>query len=152
MKMIQSCLIGLIALSTFSFAPGVHADDAEKTKAINLVNKAIDFYKANGAAKTFAEISRATGQIHDGALYAFVYDNKGELKAHGFKPKWIGQNKLDFKDPDGKFYVKEFINTKTESWVDYKQVNPETNKLEAKTTYVKREGEYVFGCGIYKTK
>ena len=34
--------------------------------------------------------------------------------------------------------------------VDYKFKNPQTNKVEAKTTYLKKAGDIVVGCGTYK--
>jgi len=36
------------------------------------------------------------------------------------------------------------------TWVDYKFKDPQTNKVEAKTTYLKKAGDIVVGCGTYK--
>lgn len=152
MKTLQYLLVGLCVASTITLSVNAHAESAEKQKAIDLVNKAVESYKKDGAAKTFAEISRPKGNFHDGNLYVFVYDLKGEVKAHGFKPGWIGKNKLDYKDADGKAYIKDMVATKSDTWLDYKMVDPATNKTEPKTSYIKKVDDFFFGCGIYKAK
>jgi hypothetical protein len=35
-------------------------------------------------------------------------------------------------------------------WVDYKWPNPITNKIEDKSSYVEKMGDYFVGVGIYK--
>jgi signal transduction histidine kinase len=34
-------------------------------------------------------------------------------------------------------------------WVDYKWVNPTSNKVESKSTYCQAEGGIVLGCGYF---
>jgi cytochrome c len=59
------------------------------------------------------------------------------------------------KSPDGKFFAREFIQvakTTGTGWVDYQWVNPQTKKIENKTSYVMRVPgmDVLIGCGIYK--
>jgi len=35
-------------------------------------------------------------------------------------------------------------------WIDYKWPNPLTNKIEDKSSYVEKMGDYFVGVGIYK--
>jgi len=73
--------------------------------------------------------------------------------AHGGNAKLVGKDMLGLKDADGKFFIKAFIETaksKGNGWVDYKWVNPQTNKIENKSTYVQKVDDYFLGCGIYK--
>jgi methyl-accepting chemotaxis protein len=65
----------------------------------------------------------------------------------------VNINRLESKDPDGKFFIKEIIHTAVASgsgWVDYKYSNPKTGKVEAKASYVELVDGMVVGCGIYK--
>jgi cytochrome c len=57
----------------------------------------------------------------------------------------------EFKDPEGKYYIKDFITTarKGHGWVAYQFVNPVTKKTEPKSTYVESAGDIIIGCGIY---
>lgn len=132
------------------------AQVAEKPKAEALVKEAIAFAKANGKDKLLKEINLGSGKFHvtsDKALYVFMYDLKGVCVAHGFSSKYIGTNRWEVKDPDGKLYIQEMAKLaqgKGKGWVDYKFINPTTNKVEPKTSYVEAwEGHFV-ACGIYK--
>jgi signal transduction histidine kinase len=57
-------------------------------------------------------------------------------------------------DTDGKLFRKEIIElgkSKAEGgWVDYKYKNPASGKIEQKTSFVKKGGDLIFVCGIYK--
>lgn len=147
-------MLTLAALASFVFAASASADmAADKAKVTSLVNKAVDFYKANGKEKTFSEISNPKGTLRDGDMYLFVWDMKGVVMAHGTKPNHIGTNMSELKDNKGVFFTKESLKIaaeKGEGWVDYEFQNPTTKKVEPKTSFVKKVDDYVFGCGIYK--
>jgi signal transduction histidine kinase len=77
----------------------------------------------------------------------------GTIIAHPKNPKLIGKDLINVPDPDGKMFRKEIVvvaKTKGTGWVDYKYTNPETKKIEAKTTYVVKVGEMILCCGTYK--
>ena len=46
--------------------------------------------------------------------------------------------------------IVEKAKTKGSGWVDYKYLNPETNELEHKTTYLLKVGDLILCCGAYK--
>lgn len=123
-------------------------------QAVNLVKKAVQFYKENGAEKAFAEFNKPAGQFVEGDLYIFVYDLNGVNAVHGANPSLIGKNLIDMQDPDGKFIIKELIQiatTKGSGWFDYKYKNPKSGSIDWKSSYVEKLDNYFIGCGIYKT-
>lgn len=87
-------------------------------------------------------------------LYVVVYDLNGKCLAHGQNPKFlVGKDLIGMKDPDGKAYVKERVElakTKSQFWQDYKFSNPLTKKIEPKSMYMERMGNFLVGCGVYK--
>ena len=122
-----------------------------------IVKRAIAYAKQNGKEKLFQQTNQADGVFHVGSgsdLYLFVYDLQGLMLAIGYNPAaYVGKNRLETKDPDGKMFVKEFITvakTKGNGWVDYKYSNPVSGKVEPKTSYVELADGVIYCCGIYK--
>jgi signal transduction histidine kinase len=75
------------------------------------------------------------------------------MVAHPKNAKLVGKNLLEVPDVDGKLFRKEIVElakSKGSGWVDYKYKNPETGKIEDKTTYVLKVGDIILCCGIYK--
>lgn len=137
----------LVCLVGSSWAVG-SADEAK-----TLVDHAIAFMKANGREKAFAEFNNRKGQFVKGDLYVFVIDMSGKCLAHGGNEKLVGKDVIGLKDSDGKFFIKDVIDgakAKGSGWSDYRWTNPQTKSIEKKSTYFKKDGELVFGCGIYK--
>ena len=113
--------------------------------------RAANYLRSEGRKKAFAAFDQQGGPFHDRDLYVFVVDDSGTNVAQGFqREKWIGKNLINFEDPDGKRFVREFLAVKDEGWVDYKIENPLTHKVEEKTSYVVRVGMYVVGVGAYE--
>jgi cytochrome c len=143
--------LALFSLVVAAIVMPLHAET--KIEAEAMVKKAIAFAKAQGTDKALAEISKPGGQFTKGALYVFVYDLQGKVKAHGQNPKLVDKDMLDAKDPDGVAYVKEritLVKAKGKGWQDYKFSNPTTKKIEDKTAYVELHDNLIFGCGVYK--
>ena len=63
------------------------ADAGTKDEAVAMVKKAVDFIKANGADKAYAEFSNPKGQFVDRDLYITIYDMNGKCLAHGANAK-----------------------------------------------------------------
>ncbi len=91
--------------ATFAVEPGTAKE------AVAMVQKAVAYIKAQGKEKGFAEISNPKGQFVDRDLYVTVYDLNGKCLAHGANPKMIGKDLIGLKDPDGKAFVKERVDT-----------------------------------------
>jgi cytochrome c len=81
-----------------------------------------------------------------------VFDQQGNIRAHGSKPELRGRNDWELRDANGHRHTKELIElgmSRGAGWVDYLWQNPRTGKVEPKSTYVGRCGDYILGCGIY---
>lgn len=144
--MIHRTLSILLALALSAMAQS-------KDQATKLVQDAAKHLAADGREKTVAELNKPEGKWVDGELYVFAYDLHGTMVAHPKNPKLVGKNLLEVPDVDGRFFRKEIVelaNTKGSGWVDYKYKNPETGKIEAKTTFIKKSGDLILCCGIYK--
>lgn len=142
----------LALLLTFALLiPTVALASLDEAKA--MVDKAAAYYQANGKDKTLATLNTAGGEFHKGELYVFAYDNAGTVIAHPVNPKLVGTNTLEVPDVDGKLWRKEAmekVGKDGTATVDYKFKNPVSGKVEQKTTYFKKVGDVVLGCGTYK--
>ncbi len=141
----------IICLLTTGF---VYAQEKGTAKeAQDLVAKAIAYYKANGKDKAFAAINDPKGQFAKRDLYVFVFDFNTVCLAHGANKALIGKNLTELKDSNGKQFMNQMTQdakTKGKGWVDYNWTNPVSKKIEAKSSYYQKEGDFYFGSGIYK--
>jgi cytochrome c len=145
-----SSLLGLLLCADVGWADARHgtADEAQA-----LVKKAVAYLKEVGADKAFLAFDDQHGEFVDRDLYIFVRSMDGNTVAHGANVNMIGHTSLDLMDADGKLYNREMIDlakTKGTGWVDYRWVNPVDKKIERKSSYIERVGEYVVGAGFYK--
>ncbi|MRR35855.1 cache type 2 domain-containing protein [bacterium] len=150
MKKVLMITFAVCFVFGLALAPGAVASQKD---AKALVEKAAAFVKANGKDAALKEFNVAKGQFDKGELYVFAYDMSGKIIAHPKNPKLIGKDLLNVPDPDGKLFRKEIVEvakTKGTGWVDYRYTNPETKKIEAKTTYVVKVGDVILCCGTYK--
>ena len=129
-----------------------------KAQAQALVKEGVAFLKANGKDKLLMEIQKGSGRFHvkpGSTLYLAAYDVNGTVLAHGADAALLGLNRLNVKDPDGVQYIKLQIaagQKKGGGWVDFKRLNPDTRKMEEKTSYcLEAEGVVLF-CSTYKSK
>ena len=134
--------------------PVLAADDrGTAAEATALVQRAAEYLKANGPAKSYAAFNDAAGQFKDRDLYVFVMDMNGKMLSHGANAKLIGKDLTNLKDSDDKLFIKTMLDVakaKGKGWVDYKWPHPVTKAIEPKSTYVEKVDDLVIGCGIYK--
>jgi cytochrome c len=152
----KKLVAGMLVCCFLMGGAGVVFAEAKKgtaAEAVAMVKKAIQYIEANGREKAFAEFSNPKSKFVDRDLYITVYDMNGTCLAHGFNQKMVGKNMIDLKDPDGKAFVKERIETaktKDKFWLDYKYINPMSKKIEQKSQYVEKTGDILVNCGVYK--
>ena len=147
----SSVVVLAIVLAICMFGSAFAGTEADEAKA--MVEKASAMIKAEGREKALAEIGNPHGQFVKGEMYVFAYDLTATMVAHPINAKLVGKNLLDVPDAEGKLFRKEIVElakTKGSGWVDYKYKNPQTSKIESKTTYIHKEGDIVLCCGIYK--
>lgn len=152
MSSLKKWLVALLVNAWLIPAPvlAVTPDEAKGT-----VDRALAEVKASGPEQAYAKFTSPTGGFVKGELYVFVVGLDGAVLAHGGNPKMVGKSLTEMRTADGKLLLKEYldvVNGKGEGWVDYKWSNPETKKVQDKTTFIKKiPGVAAFaGCGIYK--
>jgi cytochrome c len=149
MKKVLMAIIICLLTSGFVYA----AEKGTAKEAQDLVAKAVAYYKANGKDKAFAAISDPKGQFTKKDLYVFAFDMNTVCLAHGANKALVGKNLTELKDSNGKQFMNQMTQdakTKGKGWVDYSWTNPVTKKIEPKSSYYQKEGDFYFGCGIYK--
>jgi cytochrome c len=128
-------------------------DAGTKDEAIAMVKKAMEYIKANGREKSFEEFTNTKGKFIDRDLYIVVYDMNAKCLAHGQKKSMVGQELIEFKDVDGKEYMKERVDLmkkQQSAWQEYKFMNPVSKQIEPKLMYIERFEDLIVGCGVYK--
>jgi cytochrome c len=151
-------LMALFFAALTMLAPATAAEFGTKEKAVAMVKLVQEQFKKDGPEATFKAVSdKSVKEYHDRDLYPFIYfrdgDKKGLCVAHGARPALIGKNLIDLKDQDGKYLVRELAdisNGPGSGWFDYKWPNPINNKIEDKTSYVEKMGDYFVGVGVYR--
>jgi len=150
MRRIFGLLLAGLLVASFVWAGAGTGNEAK-----SLVGKAMTFIKLNGNEKAFSEFSNPKGKFVDRDLYIWVADMDSNAKclAHGANDKLIGKELIDFKDSDGKLFIKEIVGaakSKGSGWVDYKWTNPVSKKIEPKSLYFETLNNLIVACGCYK--
>jgi len=127
------------------------AKDAEA-----FVKEAVAFVKANPREVFISEVNKPTGRFNFATkktLYISVYALDGVVLAHGAKLSNVGVSHMNYKDMNGKFFVKDRIDLAQKAgkgWVSYVEENPATHSRQNKTSYVELVNGMVISCGIYQ--
>lgn len=145
----------LVLLAVFVLMAGF-ADAAERgtaKEAQSMVKKAVAFYKKMGRDKATAEFGNPKGKFIEKDLYISVYDMNGVVVSHPYNRGLIGKNVLALKDPDGKMFIKEFVDkakADNSGWVSYKYTHPQTKKVESKKAYFEKTDGLIIQVGAYE--
>ena len=146
-----------LCLVFFSFSAFAE-ETPSKNDAQAFVGKAVAFVKENGREKFYSEVTKPSGKFHfkegvNKGLYIFVYDEKGVVLAHGVRLELTGKNRWNDKDPDGKYWIRDWtdlVHKQGKGWITYKEFNPaDKNKMMDKSSFVELIDGMVIGCGIY---
>jgi cytochrome c len=128
------------------------ANAPSKDEVVAVVNKAVQFYKANGREKSLVEFNRKDGQFAKGEDYVDVHDINGVCVAHPISPAKVGLNRIDQSDSAGKFYIRDLVDAAKKSssgWIEYVMKNPTSGKLENKIAYWEAYDGLIFKAGTY---
>ena len=101
------------------------------------------------------EIFNKDGEFKFGEIYVNLIDFKGAWLIYPPRPASVGKTVINLKDADGRFLIQDIIKMareEDEGWVEYRWINPVSNKVELKLTYVKRipGQDIAASIGIYK--
>lgn len=140
----------IAALLSFT---AVAADYGTAPQAEAMVKKAIEHIKTAGKDTAYADFTAQKPEWINRDIYVVVYEFSGTVLAHGQNPKQVGKELIDFKDADGKEFVKERVElakTKGKFWQDYKFTDPISKKILPKSMYCERLDNTAVCAGIYK--
>jgi cytochrome c len=125
---------------------------AIRQEVVAFVQEAVAYAQANGKEAALAEFSDPNGSFKRGELYIYAYDFDGNVIAHGGNAKLIGQNLIDYTDPNGVKVIQGLIEVAEggEGWFSYTWDNPQSGKQEPKQGYVmKVDDTWWLGSGTY---
>ena len=126
---------------------------ASREDARNMVENAVAYVKMHGRDKAFAEFTDPKGEFIKNGMFVFAQDFNGVMLVHAGNQSLTGKNVIETKDVHGKYHGKEMINlakTKGSGWVEYAAMNPFTQIIQEKATYIQRIDGYFLACGVYK--
>ncbi len=149
-----------LSFVTLSLIAPVHAAEfGTKDEAVAMVKRVQAQFKKDGAEATFKAVSDKSiediSRPRSVSVHLHDMAPDGVNVAHGARPALIGKNLIDLKDQDGKYLVREMINIANgpgSGWFDYKWPNPINNKIEDKSSYVEKMGDYMVGVGVYRSQ
>jgi signal transduction histidine kinase len=130
------------------------ANEPTEKDAISMAERGAAMVKAKGKDEVMKRISAKDPDFVQGSLYIDMRDVKtGIVLAHPYNPSIVGKDLTDVPDANGKKYRREIIelaSAKGKGWVDYQYKNPNTGKIEPKTTYILLVDGVVLEAGLYK--
>lgn len=140
--------------AAFAALPAAAADKPTLDQVRALTLKAAALVSSDGIDKA-REAFHSQGDFRFGEIYVNVIDADGTWLIYPPNPRNEGKSVLNVRDAGGKLLVREIIETardKGEGWVDYQWLNPASNHIEPKTTFVKNipERGAVVYIGLYR--
>ena len=128
---------------------------ASREDARNMIESAVAYLKTHGREKAFAEFIDPKGEFIKDGMFVFAQDFNGVMLMHAGNQSLVGKNVIEQKDAKGKYHGKEMVSlakTKGSGWVEYAAMNPFTQAIQEKATYIQRIGadDYYLACGVYK--
>ncbi len=140
----------LLLASSFASA----STDPTPRDAVMMVHKGANMIKLKGKEEVIRRIAAQDPGFISGSLYLYVRDLKtGVVLAHPINRTIVGKDLTDVPDTNGKTYRREILQVAAKQgkgWVDYTYKNPETGRIEPKTTYLLRVDDIILEAGIYK--
>ena len=157
--------VGMVAVLLFGLVSeyGNVAHDREvKTRhLVESTHALIAHYQQQEATGTLtreqaqhAALAAVKSLRYDDREYFWVNDMNAVMLMHPLKPELDGKSVADFKDPDGKFLFREFVDlvrTQKAGFVRYQWPRPGAEAPQPKLSYVKgfEPWGWIVGSGIY---
>jgi signal transduction histidine kinase len=148
----SSVSVVLVVCLGLSALPARAVQMSSEEQVVAMVHRVQDSFKKDGLASTIAAVNdKASAAFHERDLYAFIYDMQGICLANGARPALVGKNLISLKDQDGKYLIQEMIDIAAgpgSGWVSYKWPSPVTNKIEDRSAFIEKMGDYFVGVGM----
>jgi hypothetical protein len=144
--------VAATAFVAVSIAPTVAQERGTPEQAQALGDRAMLHLNEVGPETAIKDFNDPKGGYMDHDLFVIVYDPNATIMTG--VPALIGKNARSLTDVTGKEFGKDIIDAahnKDGSWVEYHMTNPVTKKVELKTSYIRKFGEYVVFVGAYKS-
>lgn len=139
----------------FLVGSGAYDMPVQKSFIIEAVDSAVKLVESEGL-KAFETFKSMKSQYIYQDTYIFVIAENGIELINVAFPKLEGRNAIDFKDTNGNYFVKEFIDVAKKKgcgWVDYHWPKPGDMQKSYKSAYVCKailDGKMVVVCaGLY---
>ncbi|OCL89781.1 sensor domain-containing diguanylate cyclase [Aliarcobacter thereius] len=132
--------------------------EREKAQVKTNVNLAVQIYKnqifltakKEQHNKTFLNLLKSlNNKTND---YYFIFDTNGNVIIHSFLTHLEGENLFIFEDENYNKVIKQITTDyQKDRFLEYLWLNPKTNRLEDKISFVKQipETNYILGSGFY---
>ena len=147
----QSTYVEKIDLGIDQFVIGCGLFPVSKSETMTLLVKSgTGYLKVHSQEEAFRAFVERDGSFVRGDLFIFVFDETGICYTYGDDFNLIWRNLLDWKDDDGKFFVKTMINTvkRGSSKVRYKLNG---SSVIAYVEQVEKNGKnFVIGSSFYQ--
>lgn len=148
----RSLLAAALACAAFPALAADQRPTPDQVRALTL--KAAALVAAQGVDKV-RETFHREGEFRFGEIYVNVIDANGTWLIYPPNPRNEGKSVLNVKDADGKLLVQEIIRVaqeKGEGWVEYQWLNPASNRIEPKMSYVRNVPERgaITYIGLYR--
>lgn len=156
-------LKGIVACAAIVLGAGIYfytLDNRPSVKdAGGIVDEAVRYLEEKGPDLLVQEINtHKPNRWNRGALYVFMYvtEPRGLMIAHANNPELVNKNLYDLTDPNGKLFVKAYLDGAIDSKEGHSEVsfewpNPVTNKIENKVCVCRltKDRKYVVCSGVY---
>ena len=154
MKTLMHLVLLIAALGWGPLALAQERGTRDEARA--MVDEAVEHVRTVGPAQAFKNFTdKANTDWHKKDLYVFAYDLHGLSVGHGANARLIGKNLIEMRDPNGKFLIRELRDVAVAGggWVEYEWPHPQTERIEAKASYVRRTvgfDGFFLGVGVYR--
>ncbi|MDR2299399.1 MAG: methyl-accepting chemotaxis protein [Comamonas sp.] len=123
-------------------------------EAVALVDAAMRLLNdGRSQSQVLHSISDPLQPYHDRDMYVFALTAQGEYRAFGGNPEKVGVRVQDVPGIRGEQLIADII-AQAETcpgWVEYDYINPSTQKVQTKMSYVCKHKGLYWGCGVYKS-
>ncbi len=153
MTIVRMIVMTFLLLSAVA-APAGAADKPTLQQVKDLTLQAADIIRRDGVEKA-RPVFHADGPFRYGEIYVNVIDLNGTWLIYPPNPRNEGKSVLNVRDADGRLLVQDIIRTANENgegWVEYRWLNPASNAIEKKASFVKLvpERQAITYVGLYQ--
>jgi signal transduction histidine kinase len=147
LRLLPYVLTLALGLALPAAAQGARGSMAE---AEAMTHAAAAHLEAVGPEAAFADFGNLDDKRwHDRDLYVVVIDHDAVVMVHGVRPSLNNRPTRSVRDVDGKPFPEEMLALEAPGWVRYKWMNPISETVEPKASYVVRSGDYRVLVGAY---